>query len=69
VGMMLLWIIPMFQRGTDELVSSLPTSSILFTAILGLFQMFSGIAEAVSYALLRQDKDGVSRAELARIFE
>jgi hypothetical protein len=31
--------------------------------------MFSGIAEAVSYALLRQDKDGVSRAELARIFE
>ena len=68
VGIMLIWIIPLFQRDPEEIASSLRSSAIMATAVLGLFRMISGIAEAVSYALLRQDKDGVSHAELA-VFE
>jgi hypothetical protein len=38
-------------------------------AAAAVIQMLVGLAEAVSYVLLRQDKDGVSHAELAKIFE
>jgi hypothetical protein len=31
--------------------------------------MFTGIVEAVSYALLRKDKDGTSYESLAKVFE
>jgi hypothetical protein len=40
--------------------------------VLGLicvFQLFTGIVQAVSYSLLRTDKDGVTNDELARVFE
>ena len=36
---------------------------------MGVFQMFTGIVQAVSYALLRMDKEGVTHDELARVFE
>jgi hypothetical protein len=37
--------------------------------VVGVFPLFTGIVEAVSYALLRQDKDGASYQDLAKIFE
>ncbi len=37
--------------------------------IIAVFNTLRGIVEAVSYALLRQDKDGVTHDELARVFE
>ena len=37
--------------------------------IICVFQMFVGITQAVSYSLLRADKDGVSNEELAKVFE
>ncbi|HEY1550310.1 MAG TPA: hypothetical protein VGG28_20925 [Kofleriaceae bacterium] len=33
------------------------------------FQLFVGIVQAVSYSLLRADKDGVTHEELAKVFE
>jgi hypothetical protein len=44
-------------------------SAIAFVITMGAFQMFNGIVQAVAYALLRQDKDGVSHEELAKVFE
>jgi hypothetical protein len=41
---------------------------ILIPLICG-YQLFLGIVQAVSYSLLRQDKDGVSTEELAKVFE
>jgi hypothetical protein len=37
--------------------------------IICVFQLFTGIVQAVSYSLLRTDKDGVTNDELARVFE
>jgi hypothetical protein len=34
-----------------------------------VFQLFMGIVQAVSYTLLRTDKDGVTNDELAKVFE
>jgi len=68
-GLLLIWIIPMLEGGSLDSASSIRSSSIAVVVILGVFQMFTGVAQAVSYALLRQDKDGVSHAELARIFD
>jgi len=69
IGMLLIWIVPLLQDDFEEIARSLRSSVIACTAVLGLFQMINGIVEAVSYALLRQDKDGVSHADLAKIFE
>jgi hypothetical protein len=33
------------------------------------FQLFVGVVQAVSYSLLRADKDGVTHEELAKVFE
>jgi hypothetical protein len=38
-------------------------------AAFALFQLLRGIVQAVSYSLLRTDKDGVSTEELAAVFE
>jgi hypothetical protein len=63
-----LWFVPVASR-SDITASELTSSAMVFVALLAVFQMLTGIVEAVSYALLRQDKDGVSHAELARIFD
>lgn len=68
-GLLLIWIVPMFDDASLESASSMRRSSIMVVVILGVFQTFTGVAQAVSYALLRQDKEGVSHAELARIFD
>jgi len=69
VVLLLLWIAPTLEHGAVDSISSLRNYSILVAVIIGVGQTFTGVAQAVSYALLRQDKDGVSHAELARVFE
>jgi hypothetical protein len=69
IGLLLIWIIPMISSGSVDAAAHMRGSSMMVVAVLGVFQMFTGVAQAVSYALLRQDKDGVSHAELARIFD
>jgi uncharacterized membrane protein YbhN (UPF0104 family) len=70
VALLLVWIAPMFTNsGVDKILSNLKTYSIAFVLIMGFFHMLTGIVQAVSYCLLRQDKDGVSHEELARVFE
>jgi hypothetical protein len=67
VGLTMIWLIPSFQSASS--VGDVQTSSIVFCSIFAGFHVLIGIAEAVSYALLRQDKDGMSHADLARIFD
>jgi hypothetical protein len=66
IGLMMAWVIPTFSSG-DE--GSMKTAMIGFVAILGIFYAFTNVVEAVSYVLLREDKDGVTHEELARVFE
>lgn len=42
---------------------------VVFLPVVLVYQLFIGIAQAVSYSLLRADKDGVSNDELAKVFE
>jgi len=65
--LMFAWIVPSVSAATE--LSSVRTFAYVLVALFGVLHMFTGIVEAVSYALLRQDKDGVSHDELARIFE
>lgn len=67
--LMLAWIVPMIDEPGADYLDDLRTSSIVFVCVIGFFHMLTGIVEAVSYALLRQDKDGVSHEALARVFE
>jgi hypothetical protein len=72
LGLLLIWIVPMLTSAEGdpvETVRQLERSSLMFVVTIGLFQLFSGIVEAVAYVLLREDKDGVSVQELAKIFE
>lgn len=67
VILMVAWLVPMLRK--DPSIESIRTGGLILIGVLGVFQLFSGIVAAVSYALLRQDKDGVSHEELARVFE
>lgn len=69
IGLLMVWIVPMFELGEAELMSSMRSSAIMLIVTMGVFQMFTGIVQAVSYALLRMDKEGVSHNELAKVFE
>lgn len=71
LGLLAFWIIPLFQDGSSEAeaIAQLRWAGIMFVPMVGVFHLFSGIVEAVSYALLRQDKDGTSYQDLAKIFE
>jgi len=71
VGLLLIWIVPQLENmgDTETAVRQLEHSSIMFVVTIGLFHLFSGIVEAVAYVLLREDKDGVSVQELAKIFD
>jgi hypothetical protein len=68
-GLLLIWIVPMIQDGSLDSASSMRSYSMVVVVLLGVFETFTGVVQAVSYALLRQDKDGVSHADLARIFD
>jgi hypothetical protein len=69
MGLILVWIIPMLENPDAEVLANLRTTSVIVVAVIGLLQMFTGIVEAVSYALLRKDKDGTSYESLAKVFE
>ena len=68
VGLLALFVVPAFMRSDGD-VNALKTPIIGAVAVLGLFYMFTNVVEAVSYVLLREDKDGVTHEELARVFE
>ncbi len=67
VGLLAAFLLP--AMASAESLSSLKTPIIGSVAVLGLFYMFTNVVEAVSYVLLREDKDGVTHEELARVFE
>lgn len=70
IVLMAIWIVPLLEESNPgSAAASLAHASIWFVLTIGLLQLFQGIVQAVAYALLRQDKDGVSYEELARIFE
>jgi hypothetical protein len=71
VGLVLLtvWLLPQMREAGGDTVGRVREAALTFMIVIGVFQMFYGIAQAVSYALLRQDKDGVSHEELAKIFD
>ncbi len=70
IGLMAIFVVPLFTNDNGmEVLTTIKSTSLFVIVIMAVFQMFNGIVEAVSYALLRQDKDGVTHEELARVFE
>ena len=67
LGLLLAWVVPMAEGSAT--VAELRPTALFFVAIIGLLHMFTGIVEAVTYVLLREDQDGVSHEQLARVFE
>lgn len=70
VLLMMAYIIPMVQHpDLQDPAGQFKQAAIVIVLIAALFNTLTGIVAAVSYALLRQDKDGVTHEELARVFE
>jgi hypothetical protein len=69
IGLMLAWIMPMLNEPGEDFLATVRTTSLGFVGVMCLFQVFAGIVAAVSYALLRLDKDGVSHRDLAGVFD
>jgi hypothetical protein len=72
VGVILVWLMPKLTGHGDfeeQLGTGLASGALVFMIMVSVFQLFTGIVQAVSYALLRQDKDGVTHDALARVFE
>lgn len=69
-GLMLgLWLLPQLADAGDDLADRARQAGLTLMIVLGAFHLLYGIVQSVSYALLRQDKDGVSYDDLAKIFE
>ena len=56
IGLLAIWIVPMFSREPHEIMAGLRTSALMFVATMAVFQTFSGIAQAVSYARLARTR-------------
>lgn len=70
VGIALLaWIVPMVNDRSSNPFARFKDATLMFAIVMAVFRTYLGIVEAVSYALLRQEKDGVTHEELARVFE
>jgi hypothetical protein len=68
----LAWVLPLYNGNETDLVllgHQLKRAAWLFVGAVAILQLFTGIMQAVSYALLREDKDGVSTQDLAKVFE
>ena len=63
------YVMPLFDKSRDTVVASMKGTSLTVIITIGVFQMFNGIVQAVSYALLRADKDGMTHEQLAAVFE
>ena len=72
LGIIMLWLAPKLGGGGDfetNLGESIASGALTFMIVISVFQLFTGIVEAVSYALLREDKDGLSNELLAQVFD
>jgi len=69
IGCIFVFVAPLFSSHSDPDEATFVGMAIKVVVTMGIFYMFSGIVQAVSYVLLRQDKEGVSHDELAKIFE
>ena len=63
------WNAPTIEPGSSPTVASMLLSSMPYRFVQVMFSLYFAIVQAVSYALLREDKDGTSVAELAKVFE
>ncbi len=63
------WIVPSLESADESFLSSIRANAFVLVGALTLLQLLQGLVAAVSYVLLRQDKDGVSHEQLARVFE
>jgi MFS family permease len=66
---LLAWLQPKFQPPHFEVLESPRKFAIIFVIVSSVSQLLFGIVEAVSYALLREDKDGLTHEQLARVFD
>jgi hypothetical protein len=72
IGVVLAYLGPLLTGHVpepDQLASTLNHFIIVMLVVASVYQLFIGIVQAVSYSLLRADKDGVSNEELAKVFE
>lgn len=72
IAMLFAMVFPLIDtHGKDpaEVAAQLKRVAIYVLSTVCVFQLFSGVVQAVSYSLLRGDKDGVSNEELAKVFE
>lgn len=71
IAVMFAYIGPMLTGhvNADEAAKTLDHFIILMVILITVYQLFIGVVQAVSYSLLRADKDGVSNEELAKVFE
>ena len=60
-------IVPMIRDHHGDL-DQVRLAAHLMIGTTAVFRTFSGVVEAVAYALLRQDKEGISHQELASVF-
>jgi hypothetical protein len=59
----------LLKENSGALLANWKSTAIEVTIVVGVCYMFTGIVAAVSYALLREDKDGVHHDALAKIFD
>ena len=69
MALMFGWLLPGLEDPDSAIRGDLRATALIVAGAVALMQTFTGIVAAVSYALLRQDKDGLSHEELARVFE
>ena len=69
IGLLFALVFPLIDKGASASTADLKRVAIYVMTTVCLFQLFSGVVQAVSYVLLRGDKDGVSNEELAKVFE
>lgn len=70
LGILMVWLAPKLTGDFEEsLGEGIASGALTFMIVISVFQLFTGIVEAVSYALLRQDKDGMSHEILASVFD
>jgi len=56
------------QMSEAQVMAKLKQSAYIIVAVVCVYQIFMSMVQAVSYSLLRTDKDGVSNEELANVF-
>jgi hypothetical protein len=65
----LIYAVPLLSESSDPSEGQIRTMLVFAVSVFGLFETFGGVVSAVSYCLLRQDKEGVTHEDLARVFE